>query len=145
MRLSRLMLRVPAVVFALPLLFALGTTGCNQLSKVGKTPGKRTLKCETTINVNPAHGVDKDAVYVCEDPGFNKVSWIAPQGVTFTIQFPTNCPFNSCSTSITDSTPQTVAAQPADLTVYKYSIEIKTASGTHTFDPHVVGGGGYGN
>jgi len=93
--------------------------------------------------------VDKDAVYVCADPGFNQVSWVAPQGVTFTVQFPStapvDCPFSPCPARITDNTPQTVAPPPPNnvLTVYKYTITVTAGGSTNTYDPHVVTGGGY--
>jgi len=143
MRLSRLILWGPVALFAVLLVYTLGTTGCGEKPKGAKTPGKRTLSCETTIHVTPAavHGVDKDSIYVCDDPGFNKVSWIAPPGVTFEVHFasttPADCPFNPCPASITDGRLQTVAPQPNGLTVYKYWI---TVNGT-THDPHVIGGG----
>lgn len=154
MRLSRLMVWAPAGLSALLLLFVLGTTGCGQQPqtpppKVAKTPGKRTVNCDTTIHVTPApdHGVDKGAVYVCDDPGFNTLSWVAPPGLTFKVYFAStssaDCPFNPCPASITDGTPQNVAPQTNGLTVYKYTIEVTTGGNIHGFDPHVVGGGGY--
>jgi hypothetical protein len=149
MRPARIMLSVPAVLFALLLLLALGAAGCGRQPKVN-VPGQRTLKCSnTTITIDPnaKHGVDKDAIYVCEDPGYNQVNWTAVQGAgvtSFSITFKENCPFTSgCTASITNNTPQTVAPQPADhVVVYKYILAVTTASGTQTFDPHVVGGGG---
>jgi len=150
MRLSRLMLSVPTALLGSLLVLALGiTSGCGQQHLAAKTPGKRTLDCETTIKVTPGavHGVDKDAIYVCEDAGFNQVSWVAPPGVTFNVQFhsttPADCPFNPCPASITDSTPQTVFPQPKVITVYKYQITVTAGNSTNTSDPRVVGGGGY--
>ena len=150
MRLSRLMLSVPTALLGSLLALALGITGgCGQQHLAAKTPGKRTLDCETTIKVTPGavHGVDKDAIYVCEDAGFNQVSWVAPPGVTFNVQFhsttPADCPFNPCPASITDSTPQTVFPQPKVITVYKYQITVTAGNSTNTSDPRVVGGGGY--
>lgn len=151
MRLSRSMLGLPIVLFGPLLVLALGITGGGCRPYAPKTAGKRTLNCDTTIKVTPGalHGVDKDAAYVCDDPGFNHVSWVAPPGVTFSVQFPStaavDCPFNPCPARITDSTPQTVAPQPtnAALTVYKYTITVTAGSSTHTYDPHVVTGGGY--
>lgn len=150
MRLSRLMLSVPTALLGPLLVLALGITGgCRPEHLAAKTPGKRTLDCETTIKVTPGavHGVDKDAIYVCEDSGFNQVSWVAPPGVTFTVQFhstaPADCPFNPCPASITDRTPQTVFPQPKVLTVYKYQITVTAGHSTNTYDPRVVGGGGY--
>ena len=155
MRLSRLMLSVPTALLGSLLALALGITGgCGQQHLAAKTPGKRTLDCETTIKVTPGavHGVDKDAIYVCEDAGFNQVSWVAPPGVTFNVQFhstaPADCPFNPCPASITDSTPQTVTPPPpppntVPLTVYKYKITVTSGNSTNTYDPHVVTGGGY--
>src|SRR5215469_2484410 len=100
MRLSRLMLSVPTALLGPLLVLALGITGGCRPHLVAKTPGKRTLDCQKTIKVTPGtvHGVDKDAIYVCEDPGFNQVTWVAPPGVTVTVQFrstsPADCPFN---------------------------------------------------
>jgi hypothetical protein len=145
------MLSLPAVLFALLLLCALGTAGCGQSPVVAThTLGQRTLKCDnTTITIDPVqypqYGVDQEAIYVCEDPHHNQVNWTAAPGVTFSITFPNNCPFTSgCPTPITDSTPQTVAKQdPHHVVVYKYTMNVTTASGTlPPFDPHVVGGGG---
>jgi hypothetical protein len=143
MRLSRFMLSVPTALLG-PLLVLGITGGCEQ--HVTKTVGQRTLNCEKTIKVTPGalHGVDKD-IYVCDDPNFNQVSWVAPAGVTFTVQFPStssaDCPFSPCPASITDSTPQTVAPQPQALTVYKYKIMVTVGGKTTSYDPHVVGGG----
>ena len=148
MRLSRSMLNVPTVLLGPLLVLTSGITGGCQRAPATKTVGKRTLKCDTTVKVTPGalHGVDKD-IYVCDDPNFNQVSWVAPQGVTFSVQFPStapaDCPFNPCPASITDSTPQTVGPQPADLTVYKYTITVTVGGKTTPYDPHVVGGGGY--
>jgi hypothetical protein len=152
MGLARIKLRVPAVLFALLLLFALGTVGCGggQPPKVDThTPGQRTLKCDnTTITIDPGqfptYGVDQEAIYVCEDPNHNQVNWTAASGTTFSITFPDNCPFTSqCPTPITDSTPQTVAKQdPKHVTVYKYNMKVISPSLNKEFDPHVVGGGG---
>jgi hypothetical protein len=146
MRLSRFMLSVPTALLGLLLVLALGITGGCQPQYVTKTAGKRTLNCDTTVKVTPGalHGVDKD-IYVCDDPNFNQVSWVAPKGVTFSVQFlstaPADCPFSPCPASITDSTPQTVAPQPTALTVYKYKIMLTVGGNTTTYDPHVVGGG----
>lgn len=149
MRLSRSMLGLPIALFGPLLVLALGITGGCRPS-APRTAGKKTLNCDTTINVNPGvlHGVDKDAVYVCDDPGFNQVSWVAPQGVTFSVQFKStaavDCPFNPCHATITDNTPQTVASPaPTALTVYKYTITVTVGNSTNTYDPHVVTGGGY--
>jgi hypothetical protein len=148
MRLSRPRLILLTAVFGPLLVLALGITGGCQRQYVTKV-GKRTLNCDTTIKVTPGalHGVDKDAVYVCDDQGFNQVTWVAPKGVTFTVKFlstaPTDCPFSPCPASITDNTPQTVAPQPPVLTVYEYTITVTAGSSSNTYDPHVVGGGGY--
>ena len=151
MRLTRSMLILRTTLFGQLIVLALGITGGCQRQQNLHIPGKRTLKCDTTIKVTPGapHGVDKDA-YVCDDPGYNQVKWVASPGVTFAVQFPStapaDCPFNPCPASITDSTPQTVAPQPQPnppLTVYKYTITVTAGNSTHTYDPHVVGGGGY--
>lgn len=148
MRLSRSRLILPISLFGPLLVLALGITGgCPSAPRAG---GKKTLNCDTTIKVTPGalHGVDKDAVYVCADPGFNQVSWVAPPGVTFTVKFAStasvDCPFSPCPASITDSTPQTVAAQPNNaFAVFKYTITVTSGNSTNTYDPHVVTGGGY--
>lgn len=149
MRLSRSMLSLPITLFGPLLVLALGITGGCRPS-APKIAGKKTLDCDTTIKVNPGalHGVEKDAVYVCADPGFNQVSWVAPQGVTFTVQFrstaPVDCPFSPCPASITDNTRQTVAPQPNNaFAVFKYTITVTSGGSTNTYDPHVVTGGGY--
>ena len=152
MRLTRSMLGLSITLFGPLLVLALGITGgCSSAPRVA---GQKTLKCDTTIKVTPGalHGVDKDAVYVCADPGSNQVSWVAPPGVTFIVQFrstaPVDCPFSPCPASITDSTPQTVTPPPpppntVPLTVYKYQITVTAGNSTNTSDPRVVGGGGY--
>ena len=147
MRLSRSMLGLPIALLGPLLVLALGITGGCQPS-VRKTAGKRTLDCDTTVKVTPGalHGVDKAAIYVCDDPTYNQVSWVADKGVTFSVQFPsTDCPFNPCPPSITDSTPQTVAplGQNPPLKVYKYTINVTVGGSTTPYDPHVVTGGGY--
>lgn len=150
MRLSRSMLIVPVTLFGPLLVLALGiTAGCQPYAvKPPKTGHSKTVNCDTTINVNPGagHGVDRD-VYVCDG---DHVSWVAPANVTFSVQFastaPADCPFNPCPASITDSTPQTVALPPPPnnvLTVYKYAITVTAGGSAKTYDPHVVGGGGY--
>lgn len=149
MRLTRSMLILRSTLFGQLIVLALGITGGCQRQQNLHVPGKRTLNCDTTIKVTPGalHGVDKDA-YVCDDPGYNQVKWVAPPGVTFAVQFastaPADCPFNPCPASITDSTPQTVASpQPAVITVYKYTIRVTVGNTTTPYDPHVVTGGGY--
>lgn len=149
MRLTRSMLILRTTLLGQLIVLALGITGGCQRQQNVHIPGKRTLTCDTTIKVTPGalHGVDKDA-YVCDDPGYNQVSWVAPPGVTFAVKFPStapaDCPFNPCPASITDSTPQTVASPlPSVITVYKYTITITTGGSTNTYDPHVVTGGGY--
>src|SRR5215470_1551507 len=149
MRLSRSMLGLSITLFGPLLVLALVITGgCGHNVPSPRAAGKRTLDCDTTIKVTPGalHGVDKD-VYVCADPGFNQVSWVAPPGVTFTVQFastaPADCPFSPCPASITDSTPQTVTPPPpppnsVPLTVYKYKITVTSGNSTNTYDPHVV-------
>lgn len=149
MRLTRSMLILRTTLFGPLLVLALGITGGCRPS-APRVAGKKTLNCDTTIKVTPGalHGVDKDAVYVCADPGFNQVSWVAPPGVTFTVQFPStapvDCPFSPCPATITDNTPQTVALQSNNaFAVFKYKITVTAGNSTNTYDPHVVTGGGY--
>jgi hypothetical protein len=127
-----------AGLFALVLLFTLGTGGCT--GKLAKTTAVK-IPCVTKIKVDPSNGVDTHhkAVYFCSG---DTVKWDANPGVTFTVHFPGACPFNPCP-DITDAQPTatvvTPPAYPIDLTVYKYTI---TVNG-QMFDPHVVGGGNY--
>jgi plastocyanin len=124
-----------AGLFSLLLLSTLGTGGCT-----GSLVKKRTFKidCVTKITVDPSNGVASShkAVYVC---GGDTVTWDAKKGVTFTVHFPGACPFNPCPDITEAQASATVATQPVDLTVYKYTI---TVNGSN-FDPHVVSGGGY--
>jgi hypothetical protein len=138
MRASRHVFWGYAVLFALLLLFVLGTSGCK--ATLVQQAGTKILKCATKINVDPTNGVAQgdEAVYVCNDSNFKKVTWKADQGVTFTVHFPGACPFNPCP-DITDANPvATVGTLPFGLTVYKYTITVNNKP----FDPHVVGGGG---
>jgi hypothetical protein len=141
MRVSRLMFWVSSSLFAVLLLCILGSLGCDVKPAVqAKKP--KSFPCgngqDIKVDLQKKNGVDKQAVYVCDgDP----VVWKPANGVTsFAVHFTGDCPFTSCATDITDSTPQTAATQPTDLTVYKYKL---TINGTQVFDPHVVGGGGY--
>ena len=126
-------------LFALVLLFTLGSGGCT--AKLPKIKTSVTINCVTNITVDPSTGVDshKKAAYVCSG---DTVKWDAKPGVTFTVDFPGACPFNSCR-GITDAQPKATvlppSAYPTDLTVFKYTI---TVNG-QMFDPHVIGGGGY--
>jgi hypothetical protein len=125
-----------AGLFVLLSILTLGTGGCS--GKSSKLTSKK-IDCVKTITVDPTSGVDthQKAVYVC---GGDTVKWDAKHGETFTVHFPGACPFNPCP-DITDTQPTAiVATQPADLTVYKYTITVNNGS---PIDPHVVGGGGY--
>jgi hypothetical protein len=145
MRISRPSLCPSANLFTLTALCILASAGCRQKPIAAPnviTPGHRELKCETKVNVD-ANGVDKESIYVCEDPGFNHVTFDVRSGATginsFTIHFVNGCPFQSCA-DITNNSPQTVVTQPGmPLTVYKYQVYI---NGNLVSDPHVVGGGG---
>ena len=145
MRISRRSLCLSASLFALIALCILPSAGCRQKTIVGPnviTPGHRALKCDTKVNV-VATGVDKESIYVCEDAGFNHVTFDVRSGTTgintFTIHFVYGCPFQSCA-DITNNSPQTVVTQPGmPLTVYKYQVYV---NGNMVSDPHVVGGGG---
>jgi hypothetical protein len=140
MRISLVMFWVSAGLFAMLLLFSLGTGGCGKRS--ARTAGKRTFDCASEIDVDAVKGVaDKhEAIYVCGDAGHNQVTWVLGPGVNFfTVQFTGDCPFTSC-VNISEDQPSTVKTQPNDLKVYKYTI---TVNGGPQHDPHVVGGGGY--
>jgi hypothetical protein len=140
MRVSLVMFWVSAGLFAMLLLFSLGTGGCEK--HVARTAGKKTLNCASEIDVDAVKGVaDKhQAIYVCDDAGHNQVTWVLGPGVNFfTVQFAGDCPFTSCA-KISEAQPSIVKAQPTDLKVYKYTI---TVNGGAQQDPHVVGGGGY--
>jgi hypothetical protein len=134
-----------ASLFVLLLILTLGTGGCSKNAPEGgsKSPMlTKKIDCVKNITVDPTSGVDthQKAVYVC---GGDTVKWDAHHGVTFTVHFPPGpgaCPFNPCP-DITDTQPTAiVATQPADLTVYKYTITVNNGS---PIDPHLVGGGGY--
>lgn len=137
MRVSRLMFWVSASLFAVLLLSVCGIIGCG--AKVVPPPRAKNVPCgKTKINVT-SNGVDRPAIYVCDN---DVVSWKPDQGVTFTVHFdPTNCPFSPCL-DISDSNPRKVVNQPAELTVYKYTIWITANGVKNQIDPHVVGGGG---
>jgi hypothetical protein len=141
MRVSRLVFWVSSSLFAVLLLCILGSLGCG-VQPAFKAKKPKTFDCgkeqDISVDLQKKNAVDKQAVYVCDgDP----VVWKPANGVTsFKVHFTGDCPFTSCASDITDSTPQIAATQPTDLTVYKYSL---TINGTQVFDPHVVGGGGY--
>jgi hypothetical protein len=140
MRVSRLVFWVSVSLFAVLLLCILGNLAGGGQSVV-RAKKQKTFDCgnerDITVDLQKKNAVDKQAVYVCDqDP----VVWKPATGVTsFAVHFTGDCPFTSCSYDITDSTPQTVATQPKDLTVYKYNL---TVNGNLVSDPHVVGGGG---
>ena len=143
MRVSRLMSASASILVSVALL---ETGGCQQ-NRPGPPHGYKNLKCEknilVTLDAQHKHGVDKEAVYVCEDEPH--VTWTKGTGVTtFTVAFKGGiCPFDSCQITET-SPPPTVnpglSNQP--LTVYPYSI---TINGNLISDPQVVGGGGHSN
>ena len=141
MHVSRLVFWVPASLVAVLLLCILGNLGCGGQPKVRAKKTKK-FDCgneqDITVDAHNKNGVDKQAVYVCDQ---DQVVWKPAHGVTsFVVHFTGDCPFTSCASDITDSTPQTAATQPTDLTVYKYNL---TINGNLLPDPHVVGGGGY--
>jgi hypothetical protein len=129
-----------AGLFVLLSILVLGIGGCSEKSpKLTANKTTKKIDCVTKITVDPTSGVDTHqfAVYICSG---DTVTWDAKHGVTFTVQFPGVCPFNSCP-DITDTQPTAIVApQPADVTVYKYTITVNNGS---PVDPHVVGGGGY--
>ena len=139
MHVSRSRLRIYTHFIGISLL-VLATAGCCKKSLV-VPPGQRILPCAKEIDVEPT-GVQ--AVYVCDDPGFQNITWKPATTVnSFSVQFTGACPFVSCSNiAYSGGTPpvSSVAPPPKLLTVYKYSILI---NGTTQIDPHVVGGGGY--
>ena len=135
MRFSRILFG-RAGLFALPL-FLIIVEGCDKVHKVQtppKAPRSKTYDClDVNVQVDPSNGVDKKAVYVCED---NTVTWTAQPGVTFTIKFQ-DCPFHDCVT-FSSGVPSKKALHFNELTVFKYTITVNNKP----FDPHVVGGGG---
>jgi hypothetical protein len=142
MRVSRIMLWVPAGLFVIVLLLALGTNGC-KMAKFVPPAGKKELSCTTKIKVDPSEGVIKEhqAVYICDDANYNQVTWDPPSSVSsFTVQFTGECPFTSCANIAYGHATVTVAPQPQyQLKVYKYTITVNNGP---AHDPHVVGGGG---
>jgi hypothetical protein len=141
MSVSRLVFWVSSSLFAVLLLCILGSLGCGVKPEVqAKKP--KTFDCgkeqDITVDLQKKNGVDKQAVYVCDG---DTVVWKPANGVnSFAVHFNGDCPLTSCTSDITNNTPQTAATQPTELTVYKYTLII---NGTQVFDPHVVGGGGY--
>jgi hypothetical protein len=144
MHVSRLVFWVSASLVAVLLLCILGNLGCGgqPVVQTKQTKKTKTFDCgneqDITVDLHNKNAVDKQAVYVCDQ---DQVVWRPAAGVTsFAVHFTGDCPFTSCASDITDSTPQTAATQPKDLTVYKYNL---TVNGNLVSDPHVVGGGGY--
>jgi hypothetical protein len=142
MRGSRPVSWIPVSLFIIAFLLTLAVTGCKQ-GKQGLvvTPGHKILDCQTTITVETDH---VDPVFVCNDLGFQTVTWTPGNNVTsFIVQFGNDCPFLQC-TGISYAAPSTtkvqsqVAPQPQTIKLYKYSISI---NGKPSIDPHVVGGG----
>lgn len=111
-------------------LFLIMVAGCPKSQKPQRT---KTFNCDdVSVQVDPKNGVDKKAVYVCED---NTVTWNAPPGVNFSIRFQ-DCPFVDCNT-FTNGVPSKKALYFTELRVFKYTITVNNVP----FDPHVVGGG----
>jgi hypothetical protein len=145
MRISRRSLCISASLFTLIAFCILVAVGCQQKPIAGPNvlkAGQKAVNCETKVGVI-ATGVDKESIYVCEDAGFNHVTFDVKNGATgvnnFKIHFVNGCPFQSCA-DITSNTPQTVIIQDTvPLTVYKYQVYV---NGNLVSDPHVVGGGG---
>jgi hypothetical protein len=140
MHVCRSMLRIHARCIAVSLLFLLGTAGGCKKTTLVVPPGERVLSCAREIDVEPG---SVQAVYVCDDPGFQNVTWRPGSNVTsFSVTFATDCPFVSCAniSYAGGALPvSTVAPPPKLLKVYKYSISV---NGGAPIDPHVVGGGG---
>ena len=142
MRVSRLGFWVSGSLFAVLLLCILGSFGCDMKPAAVNAKKTKTFDCgkeqDITVDLQKKNGVDKQAVYVCDG---DTVVWKPANGVnSFVVHFTGDCPLTSCTSDITNNTAQTAATQPAELTVYKYTL---TINGTQVFDPHVVGGGGY--
>lgn len=142
MRVSRSMHWFHPGLFIVTLLVVLGTDGCWKQT-VLVPPGKKLLACATEIDVQ---ATSVQPVYVCNDNGFQRVTWQPGVGVnSFSVQFdPNDCPFSSCLgiayAGASATAPVSIVAQPPKLLkVYKYSIVI---NGNPPLDPHVVGGGG---
>ena len=150
MLVSRVVFWGSSSLFAVLLLFVLGTNGCRPKPLLVKRPqGTRIVPCATKIDVDVNTGVSNphQAIYVCEDTGYDQVTWTIPplSGVkSFTVTFPPgHCPFNPCPDFTEKNPTGTVASAlllPPNLTVYKYKI---TVNGGPPIDPHVVAGGGF--
>jgi hypothetical protein len=138
MRVARLIVWSSPVLLTLVFLSAFQINGCGgqDSAKGGHRLENETVKCSTNIIVVPdpnGNGVDHKAVYVCDG---GTLEWDNRNSATFKVHFTDGCPFQSCA-DITDSSPRTVAPQPAELTVYHYIITVNGKD----HDPHVVGGG----
>lgn len=125
-------------------LVALAVSGCP--NKVLPPPPSPCTCGNITIQVDHTklHGVDHKAEYLC--PNYT-ITWAPKPNVkSFEVQFvgadlpfgPNNTTFGTAGSSTTPPLPD-----PGELTVFKYNLKIVDDHGTpHSFDPHVVGGGG---
>jgi hypothetical protein len=134
MRVTRLMFASLSILVAV-VIFA--TAGCKQHQFLAS----KSIKCEKEVLVDPQkqHGVDKPAIYVCEDEP--NVIWTAAPGVTFSLDFGGNCPFQTCNISNNQRTGVLNYSSTQPLAVFKYTITINGIT-KPDYDPHVVGGGG---
>jgi len=133
MRVTRLMFASLSILVAV-VIFA--TAGCKSQQFLDSRP----IKCETQVKVDKlyTHGVDKESIYVCEG---NDVTWKATPGVTFSLDFGGNCPFQTCNISNNQRTGVLNYSSTQPLAVFKYTITINGIT-KPDYDPHVVGGGG---
>jgi hypothetical protein len=151
MRVSQLM----SAILVLVVIFA--SAGCGRgvtPPGPGPTPvpgptmhADKKIKCDNDVRVTKdqqhyPNGVDKETIYVCEDPP-STVTWNPESGVnTFSIVFHPDCPFQSCQLIDQDHRTATVSyTSTKPLKTFKYKITIDGSSPPE-YDPHVVGGGG---
>lgn len=121
-----------AARFAIVLLVALGANGSSRME-----PSEKAIRytCHPTEDIHVIDtGTKPKAIYLCKD---TVVNW-KPDGHIFSVDF-VDYPFENPK-MIFDNTHLTTPKMRDfdDLTVFKFYI---TVDG-HTFDPHVVGGGG---
>lgn len=127
-------------LIAVLLFVALAVSGCKKM-RPATACGNITIK----VDHSKPKGVDHKAVYLCANN--YTVTWEpGPNVHSFEVQFvgtdlpfgPTNTTFGTAGSSSTPTLPD-----PGELTVFKYNLKIVDNNGaSHSFDPHIVGGGG---
>jgi hypothetical protein len=129
-------------LFAVVLFVAFTVSGCKNVP--------RTTTCENIVikvDHTKPKGVDHKAVYLCKN---YTITWSPQSNVqSFEVQFvgavPSDFPFGTgtANTTFSSATPTPPLPDPGELTVFKYNLKIIDSNGnSHSFDPHVVGGGG---